>query len=352
MKPQRPTQHDVAQRAGVSTAVVSAVLGKRSHGTIRVGPEARERVLRAAHELAYAPNHVARNLATGQTRLAAVFTFESIFPVTQRDFYFPFLLGIEKEAERASYDLLLLTSARDRGGGRRIFHDGISRLLLADGAIFLGRSPDKAGLADLAASEYPFVCVGRRDVPDASVSFVAAGYAAATAELTALLVELGHRDIRYLGVPDIDESAADREAGFQSAMRNVGLGHRASVVRSEPGSLTAAFLEELARDGVTALVIENDHLARRIEIQAASLRWSMPDRLSFVVLGDSLDPQPGDEWWTTFHIPREAMGRESLALLLDILATHDATPRRLELPCRFVPGKSTAPPQRHATSAG
>ncbi|HYR09557.1 MAG TPA: LacI family DNA-binding transcriptional regulator, partial [Longimicrobium sp.] len=54
------TTHDVARRAGVSQATVSLVLGGNPRA--RVSAQTRERVVRAAGELGYRPNLVARGL--------------------------------------------------------------------------------------------------------------------------------------------------------------------------------------------------------------------------------------------------------------------------------------------------
>ena len=86
---------------------------------------------------------VAQSLAKGRNGLIGVFTFEAIFPVTQRDFYFPFLLGIEHAAETLGYDLLLYTSTSVGDGRRRIYRNGRNRLRLADGAILLGAEDSK-----------------------------------------------------------------------------------------------------------------------------------------------------------------------------------------------------------------
>ena len=61
--------HDVAARAGVSTATVSRVIN--DIGNVR--PEARSRVLAAVEDLGYQPNRLARNLRRKESRLVALF---------------------------------------------------------------------------------------------------------------------------------------------------------------------------------------------------------------------------------------------------------------------------------------
>src|SRR6476469_6156837 len=71
MPPQRATLLQVAQRAGVSRSTASFVLTGR-HLDMRISEDARQRVLRAARELDYRPNLMARSLRTKVTRTVAL----------------------------------------------------------------------------------------------------------------------------------------------------------------------------------------------------------------------------------------------------------------------------------------
>ena len=95
-------------------------------------------MLHAIRQTGYVADPVARRLAARHNRILGVFTYEPVFPTGSRDFYHPFLVGIEECAERLGCDLLLLTSAPVADGRRRIFHDD-NRLRLADGCVLLGR---------------------------------------------------------------------------------------------------------------------------------------------------------------------------------------------------------------------
>lgn len=70
MNPRKPsvTAGDVARRAGVSRAVVSRALS--NNGSI--SPDARARVLRAAEELGYQVNFLARGLNRQRSHLIGV----------------------------------------------------------------------------------------------------------------------------------------------------------------------------------------------------------------------------------------------------------------------------------------
>jgi LacI family transcriptional regulator len=71
MAQQRATLLQVAQRAGVSRSTASFVLAGR-HVDMRISEDARQRVLRAAQELDYRPNLMARGLRTKVTKTVAL----------------------------------------------------------------------------------------------------------------------------------------------------------------------------------------------------------------------------------------------------------------------------------------
>src|SRR5690606_39138492 len=195
----------------------------------------------AARELGYSPNPAAQRLALGRNRILGVFTFEPIFPLAQQDFYHPFLLGIEQEAEEQDYDLLLFTSARTGGKKRqrKLFNGGSNRLALADGAVLLGREEDRSDVKRLIEVQYPFVYLGRREIDGLSVPYVGADYVTATADVVKHLASLGHTRFAYLGWLSDHEASSDRWAGYQAARADLGLSpDKAGRRRLQPTDVT------------------------------------------------------------------------------------------------------------------
>ncbi|HET8679029.1 MAG TPA: LacI family DNA-binding transcriptional regulator, partial [bacterium] len=332
---------DVARLAGVSPAVVSVVLNEKRKGNVRVSPQTEQRVRAAIRSLGYVPNPVARSLAKGQNRLLGVFTYEAIFPLQYRDFYYPFVMGIEQEAEQRGYDLLLFTRAAAGGGRRQIYQDGVNCLQLADGAILLGLGENKRHLRRLLRDGYRFVYVGRREVRGSSISYVAADYARATAEIVEHLIALGHRRIAYLGRPEITEAVEDRETGYRTALKRLktspALVHRASPV-------APATVSRLLEEGATVCLAEDDRIARQLDEAIRVLGKRVPDDLSYAVLGDPLVTSDGQPDWACFKIPREDMGRQAVRILIDLISSPNRDPLQVTMPCTFVPGGTIGPP--------
>jgi LacI family transcriptional regulator len=343
MMKQRPRQIDVARLAGVSPATVSLVLNGRTGGNVRISLQTRERVLDAIRELGYVANPVARNLAGGQNRLLGIFTYEAIFPIQNQDFYYPFLVGIEEEATAVGYDLLLYTSTGGPDGRRSIYHDGINRLGLADGAILLGQEREKGELVQLAEEGYPFVFVGRREIPGGALAYVGADYVTATAGVVEHLFALGHRSIAYLGMDITHESAQDREVGYFQAFQQAGFTVDPEwFQRLDRQATTTAIIEEFLCRGVTAFVVEHDSAVQALYQAAGDLKLSIPIDFSVAKLGDALSGAPLSIEMTGFTIPRREMGAEAVRLLTRILDGNDLPTRQVMLPCRFVPGNTVA----------
>ncbi|ADH65202.1 hypothetical protein Mesil_3390 (plasmid) [Allomeiothermus silvanus DSM 9946] len=331
----RVTQKDVALRAGVSQAIVSTVLTGRE-GRIRINEQTRQRVLRAMRELGYTPNIAAQNLAGGRSRILGVFTYESVFPTSRKDFYYPFLEGIEEEASRSDFDLLLHTRTVGEGNRRSIYRGGSNRLLIADGTLLLGfmDQAHREELARVIAEGHPCVFIGRREIPGGNLSYVTADYTAATRQLVEYLWALGHRRFVYLAEPNQQESALDRRQGYH------GVGE---LMALEPAEFTRAHFKRLLRAGITAFVLENDRFARKLQGFMTELGLDAPRDLSYVVLGDPLGEEDAAPQWTSFEIPRQEMGREAVRLLVGHLLGRIGFPKQVSLPCTLRLGNSTGP---------
>lgn len=346
----RVTQSEVARIAGVSQAMVSLVLN--GSDSVRITPETRQRVQDALRETGYTVDILGRRLRGKGNRILGVFTYESVFPTGSGDFYGPFLVGIEEEAEAQGFDLLLFTSPGRRQGRRSVYEEGSNRLGIADGCILLGRHTDRDELARLVEERFPFVFIGRRESPSGPVSYVGADYAEATGQLYERLWSLGHRRIALVGFVEESEPTADRRAGYLAATRR----HRKAPLvlkADDPGEVLA----QLRSEQVSAALVETTEMAEAIRLLAADAGLHIPEDMSIGVLGDT-DPTQRSRWtrpptptaargetsWTMFRIPRREMGARAVHLLVDLLhGQANMGKAQVLLPCEIVPGDTVAP---------
>ncbi len=103
----------IARRARVSTATVSHVLNKSAY----VGPELRERVMKAVRKLNYRPNLLARSLRTKKTR-----TVGMIVPNITNPFFPAVVRGVEDVLNRRGYTLIVGNSDYDLAKEEEYYH--------------------------------------------------------------------------------------------------------------------------------------------------------------------------------------------------------------------------------------
>ena len=101
----KATIRDVAKLAGVTPAVVSRVFNNDEN--LNIKDETRENVLNAIRELQYRPNAVARSLRTHSMKTIGMLIADIINP-----FYSEIIKGVQAEAEKAGY-LLILCDTKD-----------------------------------------------------------------------------------------------------------------------------------------------------------------------------------------------------------------------------------------------
>src|SRR5580692_11904444 len=106
-----PTIKDVAKRAGVSTATVSAVVNDSAY----VSPALRARVLEAVREFGYAPSQIARNLRRGRSDLIAIVVADLANP-----FYSRVVCAAEAAVAGWGYSLVVFNSDEKPDAEKRI----------------------------------------------------------------------------------------------------------------------------------------------------------------------------------------------------------------------------------------
>jgi len=335
----RVTQADVARLANVSRSTVSLVINGKAN---EIPETTRRRVLQAVKELGYAPNVAARMLAQGSNRLIGVFTYQRLFPYETHDFFYPYLLGIERQAAQEDYNLLLFTRAA-RGDRRSIYQDGVNVLGMTDGAILMGSRTNREELRKLAEEGRPFVYIGRRTVPGCDFDWVTSDYRTASFEATELLLSYGHRRLAFIGLSSTEEPYYDRLEGTMAAVR----AHPGARVEVMPDHLLQdgrAMFDFLRESAATALVCTGTALLATVLRQLKPYGVRVPENLSAVAVSDeaaSFDPplQP-----THVNLNSVTVGAQAVKLLVERLEGGRTEPKHVTVPCRLVLGNSVQPP--------
>ncbi|WP_394428579.1 LacI family DNA-binding transcriptional regulator [Streptomyces sp. SGAir0957] len=342
----RPRQAEVARLAGVSQATVSLVLSARADGKGPViSEETRQRVLDAARDLGYVPDPAARRLAAARNNLLGVFSFTATFPTDVQHSYYPFLVGVEREAAARGYDLVLFTGS-STGGAGATGPDALGRVRLADGCLFLGRHVPRAELKRLVADGFPVVHLGRREELE-GLAWVGADYVSASRQVIAHLAGLGHRRIVLVREDDDAPASADRQRGFLDGLAEAGLADGAGAVLrcADPArEITAERVRALVDAGVTAFVAEETDTGAAWRALSAAVRkagLACPRDVSLGLLGDPPADLAGEPVPMGFDIPRHRLGAAAVRLLAALVAGEEAEEPLVA--CEFRSGRTAGP---------
>jgi DNA-binding LacI/PurR family transcriptional regulator len=291
----KPTIRNVAERAGVSKSLVSLVM----RGSPHVSEHRRQAVLKAARELGYRPNAVARSLVEGRTRLIGALVADLHNP-----FFAEFLDGLQESLQGEGLRMLV-------GSGRWDPHfeaEAVEAFLemRVDGLVLLSVVPESL---KEAARSVPVVVVGERDVD--GIDIVVDDDELGARLAVDHLVGLGHDRIAHIeGAPST--TAHYRRTGYESAMRRHDLDDRIVV---EPGDFTEeggyrAARKLLARDPrPTAIFAPNDLVATGVLSAADELGLHVPDDISIVGYDNTHLAAIRHVSLTSVDQPRRDMGR-------------------------------------------
>jgi Transcriptional regulators len=291
----KPTIRNVAERAGVSKSLVSLVM----RGSPHVSEQRRQAVLKAARELGYRPNAVARSLVEGRTRLIGALVADLHNP-----FFAEFLDGLQESLHGEGLRMLV-------GSGRWDPHfeaEAVEAFLemRVDGLVLLSVVPDSL---KEASKSVPVVVVGERDVD--GVDIVVDDDELGARLAVDHLVGLGHDRIAHIeGAPST--TAHYRRTGYESAMRRHALDDRIVVEAgdfTEEGGYRAA-RKLLARDPrPTAIFAPNDLVATGVLSAADELGLHVPDDVSIVGYDNTHLAAIRHISLTSVDQPRRDMGR-------------------------------------------
>jgi DNA-binding LacI/PurR family transcriptional regulator len=210
-----PTIVDVAGRAGVSKSLVSRVM----RGERAVSASSRDAVIAAAESLGYRPNAVARSLVQRRT-----FNVGVMISDLHNVFFAEVLDGLDLAAAAGGYRILITTGNRERDAEAQALEQLLQ--LRADGIVLAGArlSPE---VVAAAARSVPVAVVGS-NFPLAEVDVVVNDDVRGGELAVEHLAGLGHVCIAMIDGGE-GAGAGDRRAGYQSAMRRLGLGRHVRV---------------------------------------------------------------------------------------------------------------------------
>jgi LacI family transcriptional regulator len=315
------TSKDVAELAGVSRTTVSFVLNKVPD--VKISPETRRRVLRAARDLDYYPTAAARSLASGKTQRIGMILGEGEDRLSADAFWPGFLAGVTAAARKRGYRLLL-QMAEDVTS--REAYVSLIREQQVDGLILSGPRNDDPLLPELAEENFPLVLHGF--LPDVTFPCVDVDNVASAQTAVKHLIDLGHRRIGFISnAPLWYAGAQGRLTGYQRALEDHGIGYDPTYMR------TANFLPDTGYRAMesllalpsppTAVFAAGDVIALGALSAVHAAGLEVPKDLALVGFDDLFVAAYARPPLTTIRVPTYGLGWTAAEVLV---ATIDGDP--------------------------
>jgi LacI family transcriptional regulator len=300
------TIRDVARRAQLSVATVSRAL----NGVENVSEQARERIAAAVSELGYVPHAGARSLSLARNNAIGV-----VLPDLHGEFFSEFVRGMDREASRHGYLLLL---SNFHGGGDRAANVLRAMRGRVDGLIVMAPHLGPEELASALPNGLPSILINTREGPEHHPA-IHLDNAAGVRAVVDHLADLGRKRLVHIAGPAENIDAQERADAFREAVAAKGL--HGEIIQGdfslESGEAAAA---ALVSSGMRfdALFAANDNMAIGALEALSAAGLEVPDEVAVVGFDDI--PLARHLGMTTVRVRIAELGERAVALLLDGLA--------------------------------
>ena len=329
--------------AGVHPSTVSRALNDQTSALVQA--ETIERVRRAANELGYRVNGMARALKTARSMSIGM-----VVPDITNPFFPPMVRGAEETLAAAGYSLLLSSSNNDSDRAQSqldtMIDAQVDGLLLA---MIKRRDPIMDRLRE---GRVPAVLFNRT-VDEEDISSVVPDDAKGSRLAVGHLHELGHKHVGLVVGPLYTSNGDRRLRAFTRAARRLGLDF--TVVEAAAFDEVSGFRagQQLLRDApeVTGVVAGNDLLALGVIDAANAAGLQCPRDISVVGFNDM--PLAGrlQPPLTTISIPEHDLGRLAAECLIRLIEDPGQPAVHVLVQVTLVVRGSTAPPRKRLRSA-
>jgi LacI family transcriptional regulator len=325
----RPTIYTVAERAGVSIATVSRVLNNNP----RISAETRAKVLQAMQELGYRPSAAARDLARNATETIAL-----LFPEVSGPFFSEIIGGIETEAHRHHYHLLIY-SLPSAGQEDQLLSFLSSKV---DG-IIVGSHCEPAYVQRLHAQHVPFVLLNQQLEGMAVDSIQTSSFEGAY-EAVDHLVGHGYTPIAFIAGPTVSTQSRVRLEAYRRALADHGWAQDPQWIvqgdYSEQGGERAMSALLSCPQPPRAVFAANDQMAIGAIDAVRSQRLSVPHDVAIAGFDDLPVAAYIAPALTTVRRSVRESGELAVQLLVRRIEEPDASVEHVVLPTELVVRRS------------
>ena len=346
----RPSIHDVAARAKVSSATVSRLI----NGSARVSSTTERCIRQAMEELGYVPSRLAQSFARGSSRTIVLLVDAEAQSLQNNSFLVTLTWGLNDVLADADYSVRVMSSRRP---GQNLYdtqtwtRSAWNRREF-DGVVITNPTLNDMVIETIAKEGIPAVVVGRHQFASGVIQ-VDVDNVGGTRLSTSHLINLGHECIAFLRPAIAMTVVSDRLQGYAEALARIGVRAREDSVLITEGEGSATFCFEAARFAVdravndgwrwSALVAFNDEMALGAMQALQDHRMSIPSDVSVIGFDNLPYARMTRPALSTVHQDIRQLGQHAARALLSVIRGEPAAGLTIQT-VSFVERESTGPP--------
>ena len=331
-----PTLTDIARELNVTLTTVSRALNDKPD----ISPETKQRVIEVARRLGYVQNALGRGLVAGYVKAVGC-----VLKTTADPFVVRVLEGIEQLAQEQGFAVFIGTSQLDMQRELALL-DMFGAYRVA-GVVVISSREGQLYLPGHTRLRSPIVLINR-EVPDSDITSIRIDDAQATRLALTHLLDLGHRRIAHITLPDEIPSSRARRAAYKQILEEHGIQYDPACVveteESESGGFAAAQHLQAVRPMPTAIFCYNDQTALGALAGLRQSKLRVPDDVSVVGIDDVIMAEWVSPPLTTVRQPAREMGRMAMTMILKLLAGEPLEETNYVVPGNLIVRESTAVP--------
>ena len=322
MVQRRVTSLEVARAAGVSQSAVSRVFTPGASASEKTA----EKVLKAAQELGYRPNVLARAVVSGRSRIIGL-----VVAYLNNQFYPEALEALTNALQDRGYHVLVFLASQKAGN-----IDGVVQEILdyqVDGLIAASVALSSDLAARCRAVGVPMVLFNRgQDDPD--MSAVTSDNVSGGRRMAEFLLAGGHERIAYIAGWEGASTQRDREAGFRAGLAAAGRDLHAREVGNFVAEEAQAAARRMfaAKEPPDAVFVASDHMAMAVmDTLRFELGLDVPGDVSVAGYDDVVSAAWPTYSLTTVRQPAERMVAQTVDMLLGMIEAPDTPPKKIQI---------------------
>ncbi|MFW6256630.1 MAG: LacI family DNA-binding transcriptional regulator [Bacillota bacterium] len=311
------TIEDVAQKANVSISTVSQVFNDKG----RISEKTKNKVLKVAEKMGYEPRQYNKKIS--MENIAVIIHEERCQENNLSSFYNKILKGMELELKKENYQIIIKSLVGVKKEDRKMINNIIQDESFK-GVVITGYEIDPELISRIRNSSLSILLLDN-DYLAGELDCVLNDNFKGAYQITKHIIELGHKDIAFVGGPLNHVSLYKRFNGYSYALKKAGLDKEKNYFFGEEhfnweGGYEIArkiFSENKTR--ISAVFAANDNTALGVLKSVLEMGYSVPEDIAIAGFDDILMAKYSHPTLTTVKIFKEKMGKIAGQKLLQLL---------------------------------